>query len=75
MPLPTLLTDEKLAEAVELNNAEWLRLEGRLPWVEFHDDGDVLRVFAGDTWPRNAVALTRFTPESAHTRVAEILAH
>lgn len=75
MPLLTQLTDEKLAEAVELNNAEWLRLEGVLPWVEFHDDGDVLRVFAGDTWPRNSVALTRFTPESAHARVAEILAH
>src|SRR5688500_71673 len=51
-----ILTDlsiEKLAGAVELNTAERLRLEGRLPWVDSHDDGDVLRIFAGDTWPRN----------------------
>src|SRR5258705_12299872 len=42
-----------LAAAVELNFAEWLRLQERPPWVEFHDDGDALRLFAGDTWPRN----------------------
>jgi GNAT superfamily N-acetyltransferase len=76
MPLVlTQLTDEKLAAAVELNNAEWLRLEGTLPWVTFHDDDDVLWIFAGDTWPRNSVALARFTPASAHARIGEILAH
>jgi len=71
----TQLTDEKLASAVESNSAELLRLEGRLPWVEFHDDGDALWAFAGDTWPRNSVALARFAPENAHRRVGEILAH
>ena len=71
--LLTDLTDEKLAAAVELNAAERLRLEGRLPWVEFHDDGDAIRAFAGDTWPSNRVALARFTPATAHRRVGEIL--
>jgi GNAT superfamily N-acetyltransferase len=70
----TQLTDERLAAAVELNSAELLRLEGRLPWVEFHDDPDAFWIFAGDTWPRNSVALSRFTSETAHRRVGEILA-
>src|SRR5437773_836259 len=65
--------DAKLAVAVELSYAEWLRLEGKLPWVQFHDDGDALWLFAGDTWPRNNVALARFTPETACRRVGEIL--
>ena len=68
-----LACDEQLAAAVELNAAEWLRLQGRLLWVEFHDDGDVLRVFAGDTYPRNTVALARFTPANASRRVGETL--
>ena len=63
-----------LAAAVELNSAECFRLDGRLPWVEFHDDGDVVWIFAGDTWPRNSVALARFTPATAHKRIGEILA-
>jgi len=71
--LITDLTDEKLAAAVELNAAERLRLEGRLSWVEFHDDGDAIRAFAGDTWPSNRVALARFAPATAHRRVGEIL--
>lgn len=66
-------SETSLAEAVELNSAEWLRLLGRLPWVEFHDDGDAVWVFAGDTWPRNNVALARFTPATAQRRVGEIL--
>jgi GNAT superfamily N-acetyltransferase len=66
--------DEKLAAAVELNSAECFRLDGRLPWVEFHDDGDAVWIFAGDTWPRNSVALARFTPATAHKRIGEILA-
>src|SRR5439155_24017018 len=68
------LSGESLADAVELNYAEWLRLQVRLPWVQFRDDGDALRLFAGDTWPQNSVALARFTPETASRRVAEILA-
>src|SRR5439155_8707079 len=68
------LSDLNLAAAVELNFAEWLRLQGTLPWVQFHDEGDALWLFAGDTWPRNNVALARFTPETAHRRVGEILA-
>lgn len=67
-------SDADLAAAVELNNAERLRLEGRLPWVEFHDEGDAIRVFAGDTWPENRVALARFATGDAHRRVGEILA-
>src|SRR6266481_6266084 len=67
------LSTEKLAAAVELNSAEWLRLEGQLPWVEFHEDSDVLWMFAGDTWPRNTVALARFTAATANRRVGEIL--
>jgi GNAT superfamily N-acetyltransferase len=71
--LLTDLTDEKLAAAVELNAAERLRLEGGLPWVEFHDDGDAIRAFAGDTWPANRIALARFAPATASRRVGEIL--
>src|SRR5260370_73349 len=74
MPILRDLSDEKLAAAVERNQIEWIRIQGRLPWVEFHDHGDVLRSFAGDTWPRNMVAQARFTPETAHRRVGEILA-
>src|SRR6185295_13187978 len=36
--------------------------------------GDVIWVFAGDAWPRNSAALARFTPETAHRRIGEILA-
>ena len=64
------LSDEKLAAAVELNSAEFLRLEGRLPWVEFHDDEDARWIFAGDTWPRNSVALARFTTETVRENVS-----
>ncbi len=67
-------SDEKLAAAVELNSAELLRLEGRLPWVQFHDDPDALWIFAGDTWPRNSVARSNFTSKTAHRRIGEILA-
>ena len=35
---------------------------------------DALWLFAGDTWPRNNAALARFTPETAHRRVAEAAA-
>ena len=69
-PLPC---GEELAAAVELNAAEWLCLQGRLPWVEFRDEGDALSVFAGDTYPRNTVALARFASANASRRVGEIL--
>jgi len=65
--------DEQLAAAADLNAAEWLRLQGRLPSVESHDDGETLRVFAGDTYPRNSVAFARFTPANGSRRVGEIL--
>jgi len=68
------LSLEQLAAAVELNSAEWMRLEGRLSWVQLHDDPDVLWLFSGDSWPRNHVALARFTEATAHRRVGEILA-
>jgi GNAT superfamily N-acetyltransferase len=67
------LSDINLAAAVELNSAEWLRLKGRLPWVEFHDDGDAVWLTSGDTWPGSSVALAQFTPETAHKRIGEIL--
>jgi len=73
MPILSDLSDQKLAAAVERNQIEWIRIQGRLPWVQFHDDGDAVRSFAGDTWPRNMVARSRFTPETAHRRVGEIL--
>src|SRR5947207_308412 len=68
------LSSENLAAAVERNSAEWIRLQGRLPWVEFHEEPDALWVMAGDTWPRNSVALARFTPATAAERILEILA-
>ena len=58
----TDLSDENLATAVESNSCEWIRFQGRLPWVEFHDDADVYWLFAGDAWPRNTVAAAHFTP-------------
>jgi GNAT superfamily N-acetyltransferase len=69
------LTSAELAVAVELNAAEWVRLLGRLPWVEWHDDGDVEWVFAGESWPRNSVGLARFAPKAAHKRVRQILTY
>ena len=73
-----ILTDmspDKLAAAVELNSAEWLRLEGQLPWVNFHEESDVIWMFAGDSWPRNTVAFARFTSASADRRIRQILSH
>jgi GNAT superfamily N-acetyltransferase len=64
----------QLAAAVELNTAEWLRLKGGLPWVELHDEPDILWIFAGDTYPQNSAALARFTAATAHRRIGEILA-
>jgi GNAT superfamily N-acetyltransferase len=78
LPAESILRDfstEKLGAAVELNSAEWLRLESELPWVEFHEDSDAIWMFAGDTWPRNTVALARFTPATAYRRIREILSH
>ena len=75
-PVPPVLTDlstAALGAAVELNSAEWLRLEGKLHWVEFHDEADVIWMFAGDTWPRSTVAHARFTPATADRRIGEIL--
>ena len=65
--------DALLAAEVELNNAAMLRLRGRLPGVELHDDKDVIWLFAGDLWPRNSVALSRLTPRTADRRIGEIL--
>src|SRR5437870_2478118 len=62
--LPRQWSERELAAAVELNHAESIRLEGCLPWVKLHDDGDALWIFAGDTWPRNTVARARFMPET-----------
>jgi GNAT superfamily N-acetyltransferase len=63
-----------LPAVVELNSAEWLRLQGRLPWVQFHEDADALRVFTPEElWPRNSVALARFAADTARGRVSEIL--
>jgi GNAT superfamily N-acetyltransferase len=67
--------DAALAAEVERNNAALLRFHGRLPWVELHDDKDVVWLFSGDSWPRNSVALARFTDRTAKFRVGEILAH
>ena len=69
-----LTEHSRLAEEVELNNAALLRFHGRLPWVELHEDKDVVWLFSGDSWPRNSVALARFTDQSASRRVREILA-
>src|SRR5262249_15652015 len=69
----TALSKENLAAAVELNSAEHLRLEAHIPWVQFHEESDVLRVFTGDSWPRNTVALARFTPANADKCITKIL--
>src|SRR5262245_2797054 len=69
----TELSNDNLRAAVELNSAAFIRLQGLLPWVELHDEDDVLWVFAGDTWPRNSVARARFTAAIARDRVREIL--
>ena len=69
----TELSKENLAAAVELNSAAHLRLEAHIPWAQFHEEPDVLRIFTGDSWPRNTVALARFTPANADKRIAKIL--
>ena len=71
--LSASLSDLELANAVELNTAVWIRPKGRLTWVQFHDEGDVEWMFAGDTYPQNTVILARFTPRDASQRVAEVL--
>jgi len=75
IPVPHARTHSALAAGVEQNAAEWVRLQGCLPWVEWHDDGDAQWVFAGDRWPRNSVALARFDPKVAYPRVGQILAY
>ena len=65
--------DAQLATAVETNCGEWLRLKGRLPWVELHEDEDALWIFAGDTYPGNSVALANFTSANVRRRLGEIL--
>ena len=67
--------DEQVAAAVELNSAEWVRRLASVPWVQLHDEPDVLWCFAGDTWPMNSVACARFRPTTARPRIREILAH
>ncbi len=67
--------EEQLAAEVELNSADWLRLKGRFPWVELHNDPDVLWIFAGDTYPGNSAVLAKFAPSKAQARIREILHH
>ncbi len=67
--------EERLAGTIEINTAEWLRLKGSLPWVELHDEPDVLWIFAGDTFPQNSAAFARFTTANASRRIKKILAY
>ena len=69
-------SDAELCHALESNQIEWLRHKAALPWAKVQDDGDVLRVFVdpGRGWPRNLVGHARFSSESAHRRVGEIVA-
>src|SRR5215468_133462 len=69
-------SDAELCQALEWNQAEWLRHKAALPWAKIHDEGDVLRVFVdpGRGWPRNLVAHARFAPDRAHRRVEQIVA-
>lgn len=69
-------SDAELCAALESNQAQWLRHKAALPWARVHDDEDVLHVFADPSrgWPRNLVAHARFSSESAHRRVGQLLA-
>jgi len=69
-------SDAELCHALESNQIEWVRHKAALPWAKVQDDGDVLRVFVdpGRGWPRNLVGHARFSSESAHQRVGEIVA-
>src|SRR4051794_40171311 len=71
----SLASDGQVAAAVELNTAEWLRRLVCLPWVQVHEEPDVLWCFAGDTWPANSVTHARFQPTTARHRIRKILAH
>jgi GNAT superfamily N-acetyltransferase len=68
-------TQAQLAAEVELNSAEWLELEGIMPWVEVHQEPDVLWLITKAAWPRSHVGLARFSIDSAERRVGEILDH
>jgi ribosomal protein S18 acetylase RimI-like enzyme len=65
---------EQLAEAVQRNQAEWIRFEGlHLPDVELHDDRDATWVCSEVTGRPNAVTMSRFATDRADARVAQIL--
>lgn len=63
-----------LVAAVDENLREWTRFKGILPGVELHDDGDVVWTFSTRPGRGGAVAVPRFTAESADRRIAEVLA-
>jgi ribosomal protein S18 acetylase RimI-like enzyme len=66
-------TADQLADAVQRNQAEWIRFEGKLPDVELHDDPDVTWVCSSALGRPNSVALARLTPQAADRRIERIL--
>src|SRR5688572_4560708 len=67
-------TPEQLAEAVQRNQAEWIRFEGRhLSDVELHADRDATWVCSDVAGRPNAVAITRFAASEADERIQRIV--
>jgi GNAT superfamily N-acetyltransferase len=65
---------ERLAEAVQRNQAEWIRFEGQhLPDVELHDDRDAIWVCSTVSGRPNAVAMARFAAERTDARIDRIV--
>jgi ribosomal protein S18 acetylase RimI-like enzyme len=73
-PLTADATPLQLAAAVQRNQAEWIRFEGRLPEVEPHADRDVMWVCSASPGHPNSVALARFDEDDAEDRIAEVVA-
>ena len=66
-------TPAQLADAVQRNQSEWIRFEGKLPDVELHDDRDVTWVCSAAPGRPNSVAMARFTPQAADRRIEQVL--
>ena len=63
------------AERVERSTAEWLRVTGRVPGVELHEDPDALWIVLPVPGWSNCGTLLRFTPDTVERRLDEIADH
>lgn len=67
-------TRDELAEAVQRNQAEWIRFEGQhLPDVDLQAERDATWICSDVPGRPNSVAMARLTPRDADKRIRQIL--